>query len=153
MLVRLVIYLAIAMMILAGGSTISSRSMETSISDKTLTSQTAMLDNAILKYYATHAELPAALSSDFLDLMGLYNIETANFAYSNNSDSYILRTKYATGIKDSPYSNQILPEISDNLPAIGEQGKRDEDVIDTDPIPPISGGSGDHGMHSGGSVN
>lgn len=113
MFIRLVIYLALSLFILAGGTMISSRSARTAVSDKTLTAQTAQLDNALLRYYATHSELPSSLSKEFLEMMGLHDISPNNFIYSAKARSFILRTKYSNGEKSSAHSNLELPEISE----------------------------------------
>lgn len=114
MLVRLVIYLAIVMILVSGGNIISSRSIKTSVSDKTLLAQTAQLDNALVKYYATHGDLPEKLSDDFFELMGLRGFAAENFSYKMKEHSFTLKTKYSTGIKESPYSNQTLPSTIDD---------------------------------------
>lgn len=111
--IRLVIYLAIVIIILAGGQLISTNSMKASISDKTLATQTAQLDSALIKYYATHEELPEKLSDEFLELMGLYGITPSYFSYTPKTRSYTLKVKFSTGEKASAYSNQELPEIID----------------------------------------
>ena len=114
MLVRLVIYLAIVMILVSGGNMISSRSIRTSVSDKTLLTQTAQLDNALVKYYATHGELPEKLSDDFFELMGLHGFSAESFSYTMKERSFTLKTKYSTGTKESPYSNKTLPSTIDD---------------------------------------
>lgn len=111
MFIKLLIYLGITMIILAGGNMVSPYSARTLISDKTLTAQTAQLDNALIKYYATHEELPGTLSTEFMELMGLHGVEVENFSYTPRERSYTLKTTYSTGQKASAYSDRILPEF------------------------------------------
>lgn len=112
MFLRLVIYLAIISILISGGNIISMKSAKTAISDKELTTQTAQLDNALIRYYSTHGELPDNLSAEFMEFMGLYGISIDNFNYSAKERSFMLQTKYSTGQQLSPNSDVELPIIS-----------------------------------------
>ena len=89
MLIKIILGLAILIMFLGGvGAAGSITGLKTAISDKQLTSTSAVLDKAIVRWYTSHDyELPAALDANILSVMGLRDIDLSKFTYTKLADN------------------------------------------------------------------
>ena len=86
MLIKLLIALAIGSIMLSYNGS-GTTNIKNSVSDTFLTSNSVMLDKAIVSYYCNHhGALPDKLDADTLIVMGMEDIDLSNFTYTKVSN-------------------------------------------------------------------
>lgn len=86
MLIKLLIALAIGSIMLSYNGS-GTTNIKNSVSDTFLTSNSVMLDKAIVSYYCNHhGSLPDKLDADTLIVMGMQDMDLSKFKYTKVSD-------------------------------------------------------------------
>ena len=112
MMIKFLLALAI-LMVITGPTFISSRSMKDSISDKEISTMTAIIDKSIVSYYVNHSgQLPTALDANTLTVMGLSGLDVSMFSYTKvDANTFTLIAVLSDGSMTSVNSGIELPEI------------------------------------------
>lgn len=118
MLIKLLIALiiTITMFSYTGGS--GSNTMKNSVNDHTITTNSTILDNAIVAYYCNHhGALPDKLDTDTLIVMGMEDMDLSSFTYNKISNRrFRLVSKLSNGKTSiSAHSNidlVVSPEVN-----------------------------------------
>lgn len=118
MLIKLLIALIITITMLSYTGGFSSHTMKNSVNDHTITTNSTILDNAIVAYYCNHhGALPDKLDADTLIVMGMEDIDLSKFTYTKISNrQFRLVSKLSNGKTSiSAHSNIDLvvpPEVN-----------------------------------------
>lgn len=121
MLIKIILALVIVVMFLGGiGAAGSITGLKTAIADKQLTTSSALLDKAIVNWYTTHDyELPASLSQEMLNIMGLHDIDLSKFTYTKLADNKFRLVAALSGkSENSINSDKELPLKASTPPLI-----------------------------------
>ena len=116
MMIKFLLALVILMLI-TGPTSISSKSMKDSISDKEISTMTAIIDKSIVSYYVNHSgQLPTALDANTLTVMGLSGLDVSKFSYAKvDANTFTLRAVLSNGSMTSVNSGTELPEITPEI--------------------------------------
>ena len=112
LIIKFLVTMAI-ILAMAGPVPIKSQSMNTSISDKEITTTLSIVDKAVVSYYVSHSgTLPSSLGQNERVVMGLEHINMTPFTYTKvDANTFRLTATLSTGSLTSVNSNTELITI------------------------------------------